>query len=196
MVVHLTCFREVCYLNYTWDLDIFTEVFHVFSVTSYKCWDNGFTYEMHIFFHIPITSLSVNILEYYWFVNQQMWVNANVQWKSRCQRYYQDFTRQWTHILILSYIQCPVALCQYFRILFLKWFPVRIVMNMNPVLNYYEAININWRLFKWHKTRLQSYWQHDSKPCIWVDTWQSTWMSSSLTNGLLIIICRICYCDH
>jgi hypothetical protein len=46
------------------------------------------------------------------------------------------------------------------------------------------------------ETRLQMYFQRDGAPHISVDTWRSSWMSRSLTDGLITVIRRIGHHSH
>jgi hypothetical protein len=41
------------------------------------------------------------------------------------------------------YTKCPVTLCEYFRILFLRTFRQNRHMNTGPILNRYEAMERN-----------------------------------------------------
>jgi hypothetical protein len=47
-----------------------------------------------------------------------------------------------------------------------------------------------------HRTRQQMYFKRDGAPHISVDTWRSTQMSSSLTDGLVVVVLRIGHCGH
>jgi hypothetical protein len=67
-------------------------------------------------------------------------------------------------------------------------------MNIDPILNGYGAVDRNSRLFEhtWNTitiVRTFSMMRHPHKPC-------SAWMSSSLTDGLAVVIGRIDHHGH
>lgn len=93
------------------------------------------------------------------------------------------------------YTESPLTLFQYIRILLLNSFPERIVIwtwvRFSAVTELWTEIK---SLFERHKIQFQMYLYRDWTPHISVDTLRSTWMSRSLTDGLVVVLRRIGHC--
>jgi hypothetical protein len=120
-------------------------------------------------------------------------ISMLMQWPSWCTLLVDK--NYFGNIAILC-VGCPVVLCQNFRILFLRSFPVRNVIRTCARFSTVTELRTEIKYNLNDTARLQMYFQGDGEPHISVNTWRSTWISSSLAGGWVVVVRRIGHRGH